>query len=212
MTVPSPAERERVRERRSNLIPAHRLVIATGNGGKLREYRELLAGAGLELVAFGGEVDEVGETYAANATLKADSACAQLSLPALGDDSGVEVEALDGFPGIRSARLGPTQKERTAELLRRLRGKPRPWTARFVCFIALAVGGGPTQVFEGECRGEIVPEWRGEAGFGYDPIFLVPGTGKTFGEMAPEEKRLYSHRARAVRALLESGVLERLAR
>jgi XTP/dITP diphosphohydrolase len=77
--------------------------------------------------------------------------------------------------------------------------------------IALAAPGRPTQLFEGECRGEIVPEWRGKAGFGYDPIFLVPGTGKTFGEMTPEEKRLYSHRARAVRALLESGVLERLS-
>jgi hypothetical protein len=89
-------------------------------------------------------------------------------------------------------------------------GKPRPWSARFVCVLALAKPGHPTQFFEGECRGEIVPEWRGEAGFGYDPVFLVPGTGRTFGEMPPEEKRLYSHRARATRALLESAVLERL--
>ena len=188
-----------------------RLVIATGNTGKLREYRELLAGTGLELVAFDSEVDEVGETYAENARLKAEAATARSSLPALGDDSGVEVEALGGFPGLRSARLGPTQEERTAELLKRLEGKPRPWNARFVCVIALADPGQPTQFFEGECRGEIVPEWRGEAGFGYDPVFLVPGTGKTFGEMAPEEKRLYSHRARAARALLESGALERLS-
>jgi XTP/dITP diphosphohydrolase len=187
-----------------------RLVIATGNMGKLREYRELLVGAGLELVAFDSEVDEVGETYAENATLKAEAATSRSGLAALGDDSGVEVEALDGFPGIRSARLGPTQEERTAELLRRLEGKPRPWNARFVCTLALAEPGRPTQYFEGECRGEIVPEWRGEAGFGYDPVFLVPGTGKTFGEMAPEEKRLYSHRARATRALLESGALDRL--
>jgi XTP/dITP diphosphohydrolase len=187
-----------------------RLVIATGNAGKLREYRELLADTGFELVAFDSEVDEVGQTYAENARLKAETATARSGLPALGDDSGVEVEALGGFPGIRSARLGPTQQERTAELLRRLEGKPRPWNARFVCVVALAAPGHDTQLFEGECRGEIVPEWRGEAGFGYDPIFLVPGTGKTFGEMAPEEKRLYSHRARAVRALLESGALGRL--
>lgn len=187
-----------------------RLVIATGNNGKLREYQELLAGTGVELVAFDGEVDEVGETYPENARLKAEAAHERTGLPALGDDSGVEVEALDGFPGIRSARLGPTQKARTAELLRRLEGKPRPWKARFVCLVAVAAAGQPTILFEGECRGEIVPEWRGEAGFGYDPIFLVPGTGKTFGEMPPEEKRLYSHRARAVRAMLESGVLERL--
>ncbi len=188
-----------------------RLVIATGNTGKLREYRELLAGAGLELVAFDSEVEEVGETYEENARLKAEAAVARSGLPALGDDSGVEVEALGGFPGIRSARLGPTQEERTAELLKRLDGKPRPWNARFVCVLALADRGRATQFFEGECRGEIVPEWRGHAGFGYDPVFLVPGTGKTFGEMAPEEKRLYSHRARAVRALLESGALERLS-
>jgi XTP/dITP diphosphohydrolase len=193
------------------LAERRRLVIASGNTGKLREYRELLAGAGVELVAFDSEVDEVGETYAENARLKAEAGAARSRLPALGDDSGVEVEALGGFPGIRSARLGPTQEERTAELLTRLEGKPRPWNARFVCVLALADPGHATQFFEGECRGEIVPEWRGEAGFGYDPVFLVPGTGKTFGEMPPEEKRLYSHRARAVRALLESGALERLS-
>jgi len=192
------------------LAEGRRLVIATGNTGKLREYRELLAGTGLELIAFDTEVDEVGETYTENARLKAETAAERSALPALGDDSGVEVEALGGFPGLRSARLGPTQEERTAELLKRLEGKPRPWNARFVCVLALAEPNKPTQLFEGECSGEIVPEWRGEAGFGYDPVFLVPGTGKTFGEMPPAEKRLYSHRARAVRALLESGALERL--
>jgi XTP/dITP diphosphohydrolase len=192
------------------LAERRRLVIATGNTGKLREYRELLADTGFQLVAFDGDVAEVGETYAENARLKAETATTRSGLPALGDDSGVEVEALGGFPGINSARLGPTQEDRTAELLERLEGKPRPWNARFVCVIALAAPGQPTQLFEGECRGEIVPEWRGEAGFGYDPVFLVPGTGKTFGEMTPEEKRQYSHRAHAVRALLESGALERL--
>jgi XTP/dITP diphosphohydrolase len=186
-----------------------RLVLGTGNAGKLREYRELLAPTGLELVELDTEVAEVGETYAENARLKAEAAAAG-GLPALGDDSGVEVDALGGFPGIRSARLGPTQKARTAALLARLEGHPRPWAARFICTLALSVPGREVQYFEGECRGEIVPEWRGEAGFGYDPIFLVPGTGKTFGEMAPEEKRLYSHRARAVSALLASGALERL--
>jgi len=187
-----------------------RLVIATGNAGKLREYRGLLAEAGPDLVAFDTEIEEVGETYAENARLKAEAARERSGLPALGDDSGLEVEALDGFPGIRSARLGPSQKERTAELLQRLQGVPRPWTAHFVCVIALAVPGRDTQLFEGQCRGEVVPEWRGEAGFGYDPIFLVPGTGKTFGEMPPEEKRKYSHRARAARRLLEAGALKRL--
>jgi XTP/dITP diphosphohydrolase len=193
------------------LAERRRLVIASGNAGKLREYRELLSGSGVELTAYDSEVEEVGESYEANARLKAEAATARSGLASLGDDSGVEVEALGGFPGIKSARLGPTQEERTAELLRRLEGHPRPWNARFVCVVALANPGHPTQFFEGECRGEIVPDWRGQAGFGYDPIFLVPGTGKTFGEMAPDEKRLYSHRARAVRALLESGALERLS-
>lgn len=187
-----------------------KLVLASGNEGKVREYRELLAESPLEIVPFGSEVDEVGETYAENARLKAESAFAATGLPSIGDDSGVEVDALGGFPGIRSARLGPTQKERTAILLSRLHGVPRPWTARFTCTIALLAPGRPAAYFEGECRGELVPEWRGEAGFGYDPIFLVPGTGKTFGEMPPEEKSRYSHRANAVRSMLASGVLDRL--
>jgi len=187
-----------------------RLVIATGNAGKIGEYRTLLSSAGVELVAFDTEVEEVGETYAENARLKAEAALARSGLPSLGDDSGLEVDALDGFPGIKSARLGATQKERTAELLHRLEGVPRPWNARFVCVIALAMPGRETRFFEGECRGEVVPEWRGEAGFGYDPIFLVPGTGKTFGEMAPDEKRKYSHRAAAARVLVESGALSDL--
>ena len=97
--------------------------------------------------------------------------------------------------GIRSARLGPTQEERTAEPFETARGQPQPWIGRFVCVLALAAPGHPTQFFEGECRGEIVPEWRGAAGFGYDPVFLVLEPGKTFGEMPPEEKGLCSHPA-----------------
>ena len=188
-----------------------RLVIASGNAGKIGEFRQLLAGAGVDLVAFDTEINEMGKSYAENAAMKAEAASVHTGLPAIGDDSGVEVDALDGFPGLRSARLGPTQTERTAELLRRLEGVPRPWRGRFVSFIALAVPGQETRLFEGDVRGEIVPEWRGTAGFGYDPIFEVPGTGKTFGEMPPEEKSKYSHRARAARALLESGALASLA-
>lgn len=187
-----------------------RLVIASGNAGKVHEYRDLLSGAGVELVAFDSEVDEAGETYAENARLKAEEAAARSGLPSLGDDSGIELEALGGFPGVRSARLAPTQAERTAELWRRLDGHPRPWLARFVCVIALAVPDGETRFYEGECRGEMLPEARGSNGFGYDPVFLVPGTGKTFGEMPVEEKRRYSHRAAALRALLASGALARL--
>ena len=188
-----------------------RLVIATGNAGKQGEYRELLAGTGMHLMAADPGVAEVGETYALNAQLKAEAASVALGLPAVGDDSGVEVEVLRGFPGVHSARIGPTQKERTQVLLNRLQGHPRPWLARFVCTIALAVPGRPTEFFEGECGGEIIPEWRGEAGFGYDPVFLVPEAGRTFGEMSAEEKARYSHRARAVRAMLASGALERVS-
>ncbi len=188
-----------------------RLVIATGNAGKLGEYRDLLAGTGLTLMAVDPGVAEVGATYAENAQLKAEAARQALGLPAVGDDSGVEVDVLKGFPGIHSARIGPTQKERTQVLLDRLKGHPRPWLAQFVCTIALAEPGRPTEFFEGECRGEIIPDWKGVAGFGYDPVFLVPETGRTFGEMSPDVKARYSHRARAVRAMLASGALERLS-
>jgi len=192
-------------------LAERRLAIATGNAGKLGEYRQLLAGTGLTLMGVDPGVAEVGTTYAVNAQIKAEAAREALGLPAVGDDSGVEVDVLKGFPGIHSARIGPTQKDRTQALLDRLKGHPRPWLARFVCTIALAVPGRATQFFDGECRGEIVPEWRGEAGFGYDPIFLVPEAGRTFGEMSPEEKADYSHRARAVRAMLASGALERVS-
>jgi XTP/dITP diphosphohydrolase len=188
-----------------------RLVIASGNAGKVHEYRDLLSGAGFELVAFDSEVEEVGNTYAENARLKAEEAAARSGLPSLGDDSGIELEALDGFPGVRSARLAPTQAERTAELWRLLDGRPRPWLARFVCVIALAVPDRKTRFFEGDCKGELLPEARGGNGFGYDPVFLVPRAGKTFGEMPVEEKRRYSHRAAALRALVVSGALTSLA-
>jgi XTP/dITP diphosphohydrolase len=192
-------------------LASRRLVIASGNTGKIREYRDLLAGADVELIAFDSEVDEVGGTYAENAQLKAEAALKKSGLPSLGDDSGLEVEALGGFPGIKSARIGQTQKDRITELLLRLEGVPRPWSARFVCVIALAAPGRETQFFEGESKGELVPHWQGDQGFGYDPIFLVPGTGKTFGQMPPEEKRQYSHRAAATQALLMSGALESLS-
>jgi len=194
----------------SQRLAERRLVIATGNAGKLGEYRMLLSGVGLTLMAVDPGVAEVGSTYAENAQLKAEAARAAMELPAIGDDSGVEVEVLKGYPGTHSARIGPTQKERTQVLLDRLQGHARPWLARFVCTIALAVPGAATEFFEGESRGEIVPEWRGHAGFGYDPVFLVPEANKTFGEMDPEEKAKYSHRARAVRAMISSGVLDRL--
>src|SRR5207302_267591 len=127
-------------------------------------------------------VTEDGDSYAANATLKAEAACAAAGLAALGDDTGLEVEALGGFPGLRSNRLAPTAGERNRLVLGRLAGTPRPWRARFVCALALAVPGRPTRVFVGERAGEVV-EPRGPGGFGYDPLFLVPDAGRTFAEM-----------------------------
>lgn len=190
-------------------MPAEgRLVVATGNAGKLREYSELLANTRLELIDHDSHADETGTTYEENATLKAEAARDQTGLAALGDDAGIEVEALDGFPGLYSARLAPTQVERTRLLLERLASVPRPWRARFVAVVAVARPGMQTVTFRGERWGEVVPEWRGTVGFGYDPVFLVPEDGRTFGEMEPAEKHRWSHRGAAVRRLLESGVLE----
>jgi len=155
-------------------------------------------------------VPEDADTYAANASLKAEAAAAAGGLPALGDDSGLEVEALDGYPGVRSARVAATQDERHRLLFDRLAGVPRPWRARFVCALALAVPGRPTRVFLGERPGEVVESRPGPSGFGYDPVFLVPEVGRTFAEMALDEKDLWSHRGVATRALLASGALAAL--
>ncbi|MGH7903667.1 MAG: RdgB/HAM1 family non-canonical purine NTP pyrophosphatase [Candidatus Dormibacteraceae bacterium] len=191
--------------------PLPRLVVATGNAGKLGEYEELLAGRPVEVVGHDTGVEETGSTYEANARLKAGAATRATGLAAIGDDSGIEVEALDGFPGIRSARLGRDQAARTAALLRRLEGHPRPWPARFVCVIALSIPGAEIAYFRGERTGEVVPEWRGEAGFGYDPVFLLPELGRTFGELSPTLKHRWSHRGAAIGLLIDSGALKRLA-
>ncbi|MGH7920949.1 MAG: RdgB/HAM1 family non-canonical purine NTP pyrophosphatase [Candidatus Dormibacteraceae bacterium] len=187
-----------------------RLAIATGNAGKLREFEALLEGSGLELIACPVEVEETASTYAGNARLKAEAAVRRTGLPALGDDSGLEVQALGGFPGLRSRRIADTQPERDAIILSRLREVPRPWRARFVCSLVLAVPGGAAQAFRGSVEGELAEAPRGGRGFGYDPLFLVPELGLTFGEMSDERKRRLSHRGRAVEALRRSAVLRRL--
>jgi XTP/dITP diphosphohydrolase len=184
------------------------LVIASGNPGKVREYRALLDGLGLEVEPFETGVAEVGETYEANAALKAEAASRATGLPALGDDTGLEIEALDGFPGLYSDRLAPTQAERERLVFERLAGVPRPWRARFVCVIALAVPAAPTRFFRGERAGEVV-EPGAPGGFGYDRVFLVPEAGQTFSEMGLEGKNRWSHRAAAVGELLASGALAR---
>ena len=186
-----------------------RLAVATGNPGKLGEFRELLGSTDLVLEAWDPDVAEDRDSYEGNASVKAEAVAAVSGLPALGDDSGVEVDALGGFPGLRSARIAPTQAERNRLLLSRLAGVPRPWTGRFVCVLALAVPGRPVRTFTGVRDGELT-EPRGSDGFGYDPLFLIPELGLTFGELPPPEKHRWSHRGAAMRALLESGALDGL--
>jgi len=195
-----------------------RLLLATRNSGKLREYRALLAGDPVELTTLDEqqlpEDDERGATYAENARLKARSACQASGLPTLGDDSGLEIQGLGGEPGIHSTRfLGPgtTPEERLRAIIEQVRRLPEAdRAARFVCALALALPGGALYEYEGVCRGVMVLEPRGKHGFGYDPIFLLPEYGRTLAELDLATKNRVSHRARAVKALHWSGVLERL--
>ena len=185
------------------------LLIATNNKGKIRELQELLKDTGIELITpaqiqLDLDVVEDGQTYAENALKKVVAFSEASGLISLADDSGLEVDALGGAPGLYSARYGAqdgtklSDAERRAFLIRNLKDKPRPWTARFYATLAIAVPRGDTQLAEGVCEGEIIPEERGTGGFGYDPIFLLPEVGKTMAELSMEEKNRLSHRARAV--------------
>jgi XTP/dITP diphosphohydrolase len=190
--------------------PPQQLLLASGNPGKRTELQALLHPLGLALLdptraALSTTVRETGVDYASNAAIKAKSYALESGLWTLADDSGLEVDALDGAPGVRSARIaGPNRsdEERRQTLLRRLKGHARPWTARFRCALALVSPDGLLDAAEGECRGEIIPNARGLGGFGYDPIFLVYGTNRTMAELTLEEKNRLSHRAHAFRALL----------
>lgn len=188
-----------------------KLLIASGNPGKLVEIRALLGGINLELVTpqelgLEQDVHESGDSYAENAAKKATTFSNLTGLVTLADDSGLEVDALGGLPGIRSARFSPlpgaTDADRRAYLLERLTGLPRPWKAHFHCTVALAIPGSEILYTQGECYGEIIPEERGSNGFGYDPIFWIPEMGKTMAELSTEEKNRISHRARAVKAAI----------
>jgi XTP/dITP diphosphohydrolase len=186
-----------------------KLLLASNNQGKLIEIQTLLrdldcqvltpAEMNIELV-----VDETGQTYHENAAIKAHSFEKIAGILTLADDTGLEVDALDGLPGLHSARFSPkanaTDSDRRAYLLEKLRGKPRPWTACFRCITALATSTGNIHFAEGVCVGEIIPEERGARGFGYDPIFLVPELNKTMAEITLDEKNRISHRARAIQA------------
>jgi non-canonical purine NTP pyrophosphatase (RdgB/HAM1 family) len=192
-----------------------RLMLATSNPGKVAELRAILA----SLFDLGGvtlltprdwptplsEVDETGTTFAENARLKADALAAATGLPALADDSGLCVDALDGAPGLYSARwagAGASDADRNAKLLLALADvPPERRTARFACAAALAMPGGETRTAEGVCEGVILNAPRGANGFGYDPLFLLPDLRRTMAELTSEEKNRLSHRALAVSRL-----------
>ncbi len=198
----------------------HTLVVATGNRGKLEELRALLSDLPLDLVTLRDvvknppQVVEDGKTFAENAVKKARAAAAASFMLTLADDSGLEVDALGGQPGVRSARYAherATDAENNAALLASLAalndpmvGSGHTYRARFRCALALIdpyVGSGEPVLVEGVCEGEVVPTARGAGGFGYDPLFVVGGTGRTMAELTAEEKNSQSHRARALAAL-----------
>jgi XTP/dITP diphosphohydrolase len=195
-------------------VPCHlrageRLVIASHNPGKVEEIEALLMPYGVAAIGAGAlglpEPEETGASFEANAALKARAASAASGLPALADDSGLVVPALDGAPGIYSARwAGPTKDFRIAmeRVQRELGDKPR--NAHFVAVLALAWADGGIATFRGEVHGQLIWPPRGERGFGYDPIFVPDGYDQTFGEIDPELKHRISHRARAFAKLVEA--------
>jgi len=192
------------------------VVAATNNPGKLRELRRLLAAHPLRVVGLAdagwtGDLMEPGPTYAENALAKAAAVSAELALPALADDSGIEVDALRGWPGPHSARwLGPDadDADRLAALIAEVdRRSPEDRRVRYVCVAALCRPAAEPVTAHGECLGTLVAP-RGQRGFGYDPAFLSDDLGVTFGEADDRAKDAVSHRARAVRRLAESGVLD----
>jgi XTP/dITP diphosphohydrolase len=187
-----------------------KLLVGTNNAGKVRELSDALAGLGLEFMSlgeagYGGlpEPEETGTTFRENALLKARYYLEASGLPTVADDSGLEVEALGGRPGVLSARYAPSSAERIGRLLGELQSRPAAERgARFVCVLAL-VGDGLAETFTGTCEGRILEAPAGAGGFGYDPIFLPEGATRSFAEMSPAEKFVLSHRGRAVRALAD---------
>lgn len=183
-----------------------RLLIATRNRGKVREYHQLLDGCGYELVSLEGypdiEVEETGLTFEENACLKALTCAQSTGLFTLADDSGLEVDALGGAPGVYSARYagpGASDAQRWQKLLEALLKVPQGHrSARFRCVIALAWPDGRCETFEGACAGEIAFGPRGNNGFGFDPVFYMPEYGQTMAELPEDFKNHISHRARAM--------------
>ena len=186
----------------------NRLVIASHNPGKVREISDLLTPWSISVVSAAEldlpEPEETGLSFRANAKLKSDAAAFVAKLPALADDSGLAVNALNGAPGIYSARWAGAEKNFSVAMARvnREMGDNPDRGAQFVCALALTWPDGHSEVFEGRVRGTLVWPPRGTKGFGYDPMFLGDGDAATYGEIAPEEKHAKSHRAIAFRKLI----------
>lgn len=187
-----------------------RLVVASHNAGKIKEINDLLSPYAIGAVSARdlglGEPEETEKTFLGNALLKAKAAALASGLPALADDSGLEVAALGGAPGVHSARWAGAERDFAAAMSRvenELQAiAAADYSARFVCVLALAWPDGGAETFEGEVRGRLVFPPRGGHGFGYDPIFLPDGETETFGEMPAARKHAMSHRARAFRKLI----------
>ena len=189
---------------------SEKFVLATHNPGKLKEMSDILARFGVEVVSPGDlgitvDVEETGTTFAENAMLKAKAICAAAKLPAIADDSGLCVDALNGGPGVYSARYGGEgldDKGRYMLLLNNMRGQTTR-AAHFTCSIACAFPNGDTLTAEGRCDGTIAIAPMGKGGFGYDPVFFVPEKAKTFGQLTAEEKSTISHRGKALKSFAE---------
>ena len=189
---------------------SEKFVLATHNPGKLKEMSDILARFGVEVVSPGDlgitvDVEETGTTFAENAMLKAKAICAAAKLPAIADDSGLCVGALNGGPGVYAARGGGEgldDKGRYMLLLNNMRGQTTR-AAHFTCSIACAFPNGDTLTAEGRCDGTIAFAPMGEGGFGYDPVFFVPEKAKTFGQLTAEEKSTISHRGKALKSFAE---------
>ncbi|ACB85520.1 XTP/dITP diphosphatase [Natranaerobius thermophilus] len=188
-----------------------KLVLASGNQGKLNELKALLSKQPVEIYSMSDfnnikEAQETGKTFAENAIIKAQNVADSTGYLSLADDSGLEVDALDGAPGVYSARYAgenACDQDNNNKLLRSLKDIPyKQRTARFKCVIAIAYPDTPPVTFTGTCEGYILREPKGDRGFGYDPLFYHPDMGKTFGELYQEEKSSISHRGKALEKLV----------
>ncbi|WP_035350022.1 XTP/dITP diphosphatase [Fictibacillus gelatini] len=190
-----------------------KVIIATKNRGKVKEFEALFEEKGIQVESLldfpdAPDVEETGATFAENAKIKAETIAMKLNVPVIADDSGLVIDALDGRPGVFSARYAGVEKndekniDKVLKEMESVENSKR--TARFVCALAVAIPGKETLIVEGRCEGQITRERVGTYGFGYDPIFYVPKLNKTMAELPKEEKNKISHRAMAIQKLGEN--------